>query len=71
MPEYLEVLFPQSRTVLINGECNGETNKLIELEGGRYEVTLAPPADFTPERQEIDLRNTAPLSPKQVEFKEI
>ncbi len=71
MPEYLEVLFPQRRTVLINGEEMGETNQLLELEGGRYEVTLAPPPDFTPERRTIDLRNSSALMPQQVEFQEI
>ena len=71
MPEYLEVLFPHQRVVLINGVSMGETNKLLELEGGNYEVKLAPPEDFTPKRQQIDLRNTSVLEPMQVEFKVI
>ena len=71
MSEYLEVLFPHRRAVLINGESMGETNMLLELEGGKYKVTLGPPQDFTPAQQQIDLRNTSPLTPKQVEFKEI
>lgn len=71
MPEYLEVLFPHRRMVLINGSNMGETNILLELEGGVYEVKLGPPQDFTPAQQQIDLRNTSPLNPKQVEFQEI
>lgn len=71
MSEYLEVLFPHRRSVLINGESMGETNMLLELEGGKYEVTLGPPQDFTPAQQQIDLRNTSALTPKHVEFKEI
>jgi hypothetical protein len=71
MPEYLEVLFPQRRIVLVNGVSMGETNMLLELEGGVYEVKLAPPHDFAPARQKIDLRNTSALTPKQVEFKKI
>ncbi len=71
MSEYLEVLFPRRRVVLINGESLGETNLVLELEGGRYEVSLAPPPDFTPAKQQIDLRNTSALEPQQVEFKEI
>jgi hypothetical protein len=71
MPEYLEVSFPQRRIVLVNGVSMGETNMLLELEGGKYEVKLAPPQDFAPARQQIDLRNTSALNPKQVEFKKI
>jgi hypothetical protein len=71
MPEYLEVLFPHRRIVLINGLSMGETNMLLELEGGTYEVKLGPPQDFTPAQQQIDLRNTSPMTPKQIEFKEI
>jgi hypothetical protein len=71
MPEYLEVLFPQQRPVLINGLSMGETNVLLELEGGEYVVTLGPPPDFTPAQKRIDLRNTSALTPMQVEFKEI
>lgn len=71
MSEYLVVLFPRRRAVLINGESMGETNLVLELEGGMYEVTLAPPPDFTPAQQQIDLRHTSALDPKQVEFKEI
>jgi hypothetical protein len=69
MPEYLKVLFPQQRDVLINGEIMGETNTLLELEeGGYYMVSLAPPPDFTPEQQQVDLHDTSILTPKQIEF---
>jgi PEGA domain len=71
MPEYLEVLFPQRRIVLINGVSMGETNMLLELEGGKYVVKLGQPQDFTPAQQQIDLRDTSALTPMQVEFKEI
>ena len=71
MPEYLEVLFPRTRPVLINGENMGDTNTLLELEGGVYVVKLAPPLDFTPGQQLINLRNTAPLNPLQVQFQEL
>lgn len=70
MPQFLVVLFPHPRPVLINGESMGETNRLLELEGGRYRVTLGPPPDFTPAEHQIDLAHTAPLDPMQIEFKE-
>lgn len=71
MPEYLVVAFPHQRTVLINGESMGYTNDLLELEGGRYEVTLDPPPDFAPAKHEIRLRHTSALSPMRVEFEEV
>ncbi|MFI5330436.1 MAG: hypothetical protein ACHQ2F_05290 [Desulfobaccales bacterium] len=71
MPEYLTVSFPHPREVLISGESRGETNELLSLEGGEYEVTLGPPPDFTPALQKIDLRNTSALTPLSIEFQEI
>ena len=68
--EYLEVLFARSRRVLINGEVMGTTNKKLELERGPYEVTLGPPNNFKPDKQDIDLRNTSSQMPMVVEFEE-
>ena len=64
-------LFPRTRRVMINGQFMGITNKKLELDSGPYEVTLAPPKNFTPEKHKIDLRNTASLTPMIVEFEEI
>ncbi|OGP72184.1 MAG: hypothetical protein A2Z73_03510 [Deltaproteobacteria bacterium RBG_13_60_28] len=72
MSEYLVVLFPRRRRVLLNGEPKGYTNERLELEGGTYTVSLLqPPLDFTPMEQVIDLRNTAPMSPMEVIFEEV
>ena len=71
MPEYLTVAFPHQREVLINGESRGQTNDLLSLEGGEYEVTLGPPPEFTPTQQQIDLRNTSAMTPLSIEFQEI
>jgi len=72
MTEYLVVLFPQRRRVLLNGAPKGHTNERLDLEGGTYTVSLLqPPLDFTPPEQEIDLRNTAPMNPMEVTFEEI
>ena len=68
MTEYLVVLFPQRRGVLLNGAPRGYTSELLELEGGKYLVSLEPPPDFSPPVQEIDLRNTSAMEPREVEF---
>jgi hypothetical protein len=68
--EYLAVLFPRRRRLLINGAFMGSTNTKLEIEGGLYEVTLGPPKNFTPDKYDVDLRNTSSLTPMIVEFKE-
>jgi len=68
--EYLLVRFPRSRRVIIDGEFNGRTNELIELEAGTYTVSLGPPPNFTPESRRVVLRNTSALEPKEVTFDE-
>jgi len=70
MTEYLVVLFPQPRKVLLNGAPKGNTNELLTLEGGKYKVSLEPPFGFTPLEQEIDLRNTSSMNPLEVKFEE-
>ncbi len=66
--EYLVVRFPQSRPVKIDGEFNGRTGDLIELEAGTYTVSLGPPPNFTPESRQVVLKDTSVLHPKEVEF---
>lgn len=66
--EYLIVHFPRSRRVKVDGEFNGRTEELIELESGKHTVTLGPPPNFTPLEQTIVLRDTSPLSPREVTF---
>lgn len=69
--EYLVVLFPSRRRVKINDQFMGHTNTKLELEGGRYEVTLGPPNNFAPESQTIDLKHTASLQPMVIEFQKV
>ena len=69
--EYLVVLFQKNRRVKINGEYNGITNTKLELESGLYEITLGPPANFAPEKKNIDLTNTTSLRPMLIEFSSI
>ena len=68
--EYLVALFPRSRRVMINGKFMGSTNTKLELESGLYVVTLGPPNNFTPEKHDVDLRNTSSLMPLIIEFGE-
>ena len=69
--EFLVVLFPRMRRVKINDEFGGQTNRIIELEGGEYKVTLGPPANFIPDHHRVDLRNTSAMTPMIIEFEEV
>lgn len=66
--EYLLVTFRESRGVVVDGVREGFTNEVLELEMGTHEITLMPPADFTPDKHEIVLRRTTAISPKVVAF---
>ena len=66
--EYLVVLYPSQRRVKINDEFMGQTNTILELERGEYDVTLGQPMNFTPDVQKVDLRNTSILTPKAITF---
>ena len=68
--EYLVVLFPRKRRVMIHDQLIGVTNTKIEIESGTYEVTLGPPRNFKPDTQNIDLSNTSSFMPMIVEFEE-
>ncbi len=66
--EYLQVHFPRSRRVVVDGEFNGRSEDVIELEAGTHVVSLGPPANFTPAQRRVVLSGTSPLSPKEISF---
>ena len=58
----------RSRRVKIDDEFNGRTEELIEIEAGKHVVTLGAPHNFKPTEQTIVLKNTTPLSPREISF---
>lgn len=66
--EYLVVTFPRPRRVKVDGEFNGRTDEVIELEAGSHVITLGPPANFKPSEQRIILKNTSELAPREIAF---
>ena len=66
--ENLLVHFSRSRRVKVDDDFNGRTEELIELEAGKHVVTLGPPQNFKPKQQVVVLKNTTPLSPREITF---
>ena len=66
--ETLLVHFTRSRRVKVDDDFNGRTEELIELEAGRHVIALGPPDNFKPKQQVVVLKNTTPLSPREITF---
>jgi hypothetical protein len=66
--EFLIVLFPGTRGVRVDGAPQGWTNTVLQFEAGEYDVTLEPPANFSPVSQHVLLQNTAALDPCRIQF---
>lgn len=67
--QYLVVVFPEPRRVLVDDEPQGRTHKLIQLPKGTHTVRIEPGDDARPQEITIELQGTSPLSPFRVEFK--
>jgi hypothetical protein len=66
--EFLLVHFPRSRRVIVDGEFNGRTGEIIELEAGTHVISLGPPLNFTPSERRIVLKDTDPVAPREINF---
>lgn len=65
--EYLIVHFPRSRRVRVDGDFNGRTEDLLELEAGSHDVSLGPPENFMPKRRRVILKGTSELEPREID----
>ncbi len=66
--EHLLVKFPVSRTVLIDGEEAGKTNRILRVEEGRHTISLGDPRDFKPSSRTVKVKGTSPIKPREVTF---
>jgi hypothetical protein len=70
--EFLLVHFPgSSRRVKIDGDFNGRTEELIQIEAGTHTISLGPPPNFTPKQQTVLIEDTSALQPFEVTFKRV
>ena len=66
--EFILVIFPTERTVLINGEPRGVTNEMIPVPRGVRAISLAGPLDYEPEEQMLPIEGTSLMAPLQIMF---
>jgi hypothetical protein len=68
--EHLLVIFPVSRTVLIDGEESGMTNTVLRVEEGTHTLSLGEPKDYKPASRIVTIKGTSPIKPRKVTFVE-
>lgn len=66
--EYVTVIFPESRTVLIDGIVAGSTNTTLTLEEGTHTFRLSDPQDYKPKRRNRKVMDTTAVKPMEVVF---
>lgn len=65
--EYLLVVFPESRSVLADGDQVGVTNHIMMLPANEYEITLDG-GGTQPASQDVILAGTSVVRPKVISF---
>jgi hypothetical protein len=72
MDEYVIVVFPDSRDVVIDGnEEAGKTNTRLLVNAGRHTFSLQGEQNFSPSQQTVLVRNTRPNDPLTVNFEKL
>jgi hypothetical protein len=66
--EFLLVIYPSEREVLIDDVVAGLTNHIITLAPGSYTISLNGARAFTPPVQDVLVEGTSPLDPKEITF---
>ena len=69
--EYLLVHFDRRRTVWINGQKAGFTNRSLRIGAGRQRVDLGEPSNYAPASRRIDIEGTTPDQPLEISFDRI
>lgn len=70
MNEFVKVIFPSRRSVLVDGAPSGLTNETFVVQRGFHEFALEPPPDFSPASQEHSVLGTTRPNPFLMAFQE-
>jgi len=70
--EYIIVKFKDDRAVIIDGELQGRTNVILEVEEGTHIIRIqSPPHNFKPSFRRPTVTGTSLPLPKEVHFEKI
>ena len=72
--EYLLVRYYRRRSVMVKDRVIGYANELIEIEGGKYTVTMSPPPNYRPDSYDIVIREKRVVGTRaltRMEFREV
>lgn len=69
MPDqFINVSFPEARTVLSGGNAVGPTNQDLVINAGTHTFTLDGPQNYLPPAQEVVVSGTSVVTPMQLAF---
>jgi len=66
--QYVKVVFPDARSVFVDGHDAGSTNKEFQVEAGEHRFHLGEPRNYTPDVQVVTVNNTLPGQPRTITF---
>ena len=66
--EFVKVEYWRNRTVLIDGQEAGTTNRVLLVGEGRHRFELSPPKNYVPETQVRVVRDTTRARPLVIGF---
>jgi len=69
--EHVIVRFPESRTVFVDSDEGGITNKKFRVNEGKHTFKLADPKDYRPNWRRPTVTETNPIKPMEVIFEKI
>jgi hypothetical protein len=66
--EYVIIDYCEKRTVIIDGDPDGDTGDLLMVEKGTHTFKLDGDQDYTPKWRRVVVKNTTSISPMEVSF---
>lgn len=68
MDEFVIVIYPEDRDVMVDGEHTAQTNQKFILETGNHMFSLGGADDHEPDSQTLLVEGTTARKPLKVEF---
>jgi hypothetical protein len=66
--QYVRVLFPEMRAVLVDDTESGQTNQVLMIEQGTHKFSLGGEPDYAPSFLEQVITGTTPAGPLELHF---